>query len=333
RSDVWSLGVTAYEALTGRLPFAAGSYGELYRLVSEGRRAPATQLNAALPATIERWFDGMLAPDPSRRFQSVMDAASALDLALAGRGSEAMHATVAAPDVEPVRAPPAASTSLSRPLLAPPSPSVAPTVGPTPFPGAPHAQAPRPLSGGALLVGGAGLVALSVALSAWLLRSDEPEPVVSAPPRVPLQPLRLDPPSVLARPLAEKLLKAAGGEARRALSFQVSTGAATLRTWSGGAVVRRIATLQTLEERPDNLDRDDPVFDFAAIDLDQAGRVIQQAGGDHPENVELIVLKGCSGYDCGSHLKEGTPVWCVFLKGDSRRWYDLRGQLVFETKR
>jgi eukaryotic-like serine/threonine-protein kinase len=67
RSDLYSLAVLAYRCLTGRPPFTYPAVGELIVAVSTHPPPPPSQFNSALPASIDDWFAGALAKDPSQR--------------------------------------------------------------------------------------------------------------------------------------------------------------------------------------------------------------------------------------------------------------------------
>lgn len=88
--DRWSLAVTAFELLTGRLPFAADSVNAvLYRVVHEPPQIPES-LSSELRSVFERAF----AKDPSARFESVRAFLEALAAGLPL--DEASRAAVAA---------------------------------------------------------------------------------------------------------------------------------------------------------------------------------------------------------------------------------------------
>ena len=86
RSDVYSLGVLLFEALTGNRPFpppaaSATSMPEVLRQAAEDRRTDPPGLRTThpeVPAALERVIRRCLAPDPADRFRSAADLA--LDL-------------------------------------------------------------------------------------------------------------------------------------------------------------------------------------------------------------------------------------------------------------
>lgn len=83
RSDLWSLGVVAFECLTGRRPFDADSVAELCVAVLHKPLPRVTEFDGDLPPELEAWFQRAFARDPERRFQSARELANALALALA----------------------------------------------------------------------------------------------------------------------------------------------------------------------------------------------------------------------------------------------------------
>jgi serine/threonine protein kinase/Flp pilus assembly protein TadD len=79
RSDIFSLGVVLYQALTGTLPFQAGSQiGLLYQIVN----TPAPQLNKLrpdLPPVLGAVVEKALEKDPERRYQRAEDLSTDLN--------------------------------------------------------------------------------------------------------------------------------------------------------------------------------------------------------------------------------------------------------------
>jgi eukaryotic-like serine/threonine-protein kinase len=84
RSDLWSVGVVAYEALTGQKPFDAETMGGLaIRIHSEPLPAPST-INPSLPPAVDAWFSRACARASSERFGSAKEMAATLAGALGG---------------------------------------------------------------------------------------------------------------------------------------------------------------------------------------------------------------------------------------------------------
>jgi eukaryotic-like serine/threonine-protein kinase len=78
RSDQWSLGVVAYEMLTGRRPFESESdFTTIFKITQEEPTLPST-LRPGLPPQIDRVLMRALAKHPEARFQRWMDFADSL---------------------------------------------------------------------------------------------------------------------------------------------------------------------------------------------------------------------------------------------------------------
>lgn len=70
RSDLYSLGVTAFYALTGRLPFEAKDPTTLLAMHLGHPAPPLRSVNPALPARLAESVDRCLAKDPGARFEN-----------------------------------------------------------------------------------------------------------------------------------------------------------------------------------------------------------------------------------------------------------------------
>jgi eukaryotic-like serine/threonine-protein kinase len=99
RSDLWSVGVLAFRALTGRLPFPGSDALEVLSHIALDDPPLLSQLAPGLPVAFDAFFARALAREPSQRFQSATELAEGFRLAMESS---------AAPDVAP-EVPPAAS--------------------------------------------------------------------------------------------------------------------------------------------------------------------------------------------------------------------------------
>jgi serine/threonine-protein kinase len=79
RSDLFSLGVSLFQLLTGQLPFTADSMTGLMQQIAEAPHPPLRAFRPDLPACVESVIDRALAKDPEARFDSGAQMAAALD--------------------------------------------------------------------------------------------------------------------------------------------------------------------------------------------------------------------------------------------------------------
>jgi serine/threonine protein kinase len=77
RSDLWALGVIAFEALTGRKPFQSDGLGDLVLQICV-RRHPVPSETAPVPPMFDQWFAKATAREPSERFQSARELVTTL---------------------------------------------------------------------------------------------------------------------------------------------------------------------------------------------------------------------------------------------------------------
>jgi beta-lactam-binding protein with PASTA domain len=99
-SDIYSIGVLLYEALTGRVPFEAESPVTVaLKQVSE-RPRPPSELNPAVSRALDAVVLKALAKDPANRFASAEEFLAALDAAEADPSGAALGDTAAYAAVE-----------------------------------------------------------------------------------------------------------------------------------------------------------------------------------------------------------------------------------------
>ncbi|MFI5302798.1 MAG: serine/threonine-protein kinase, partial [Polyangiales bacterium] len=82
RSDVWSLGVVAFEALTGKLPFEGETVGALSIAICHDPLPVPSAVLPSLGKYADRWFLRACARQPALRFQGAMELATALERAV-----------------------------------------------------------------------------------------------------------------------------------------------------------------------------------------------------------------------------------------------------------
>ncbi|MGD0524659.1 MAG: serine/threonine-protein kinase [Polyangiaceae bacterium] len=176
RSDLWSLAVIVYQALTGKLPFESEALGDLLIQLIVAPVPVPSQVVSDLPPGFDAWFAKAAQRDPSMRFQSAKDLTEGLSLALGLSSGSDMRERQYTPGSMP---PPPMGTGVSSPQRATPQPGAGtlaitppPALGTTPSPMTPvpttggpmsrtyggPAPSKRPGAGAMVALGGIGLV-------------------------------------------------------------------------------------------------------------------------------------------------------------------------------
>ena len=85
--DLWALAVTAFVAMTGRVPFEGDSVSEIYQRLTVDALPVPSSVRAGLPPAFDAWFERACARDRSVRFQTAAELACALTVACRGFSS------------------------------------------------------------------------------------------------------------------------------------------------------------------------------------------------------------------------------------------------------
>ncbi len=82
QSDVFALGVVAFECLTGERPRKAENVGQLVAVFASGTMPSASALRPDIPAEVEAWLVRATSPDLEVRFTSAKEAAEMFEIAV-----------------------------------------------------------------------------------------------------------------------------------------------------------------------------------------------------------------------------------------------------------
>jgi eukaryotic-like serine/threonine-protein kinase len=89
RADLWALAVVAYEALTGMMPFAGETLGEVTEAIRACDFPPVTHLMPkGAPRSLNDWFEKALASHIDDRFETAKELSAALYATIDSQGAD-----------------------------------------------------------------------------------------------------------------------------------------------------------------------------------------------------------------------------------------------------
>ncbi len=100
QTDIYAIGVTAYEALTRRLPWERGTMAEVARAILHSIPPPASELNPQVSQLVSRVIHKAISKQPFHRFASAREFGDTLQKALRNEPIEMFDAARIRPRVE-----------------------------------------------------------------------------------------------------------------------------------------------------------------------------------------------------------------------------------------
>jgi eukaryotic-like serine/threonine-protein kinase len=91
RSDLWAVGILAFEALVGKRPFEAETIGALTMMVHGTELPKPSDHRPGIPPSFDAWFAKACAKDRAARFETARAMSESLHLALSGRVITPLH--------------------------------------------------------------------------------------------------------------------------------------------------------------------------------------------------------------------------------------------------
>ncbi len=171
QSDLYSLGVVLYEALTGTKPYKGNTPWGLAQAIVDGRHRPLAEVVPGCPRALVATVERAMASEPDDRFRTAADMAKTLDDPSRRRGGDATTVAASPGDATSTVAVPSSPPDATEHLASP---------GPGGHPGtsAGRVGSPRRWLGVVLVA----VVLLGIALFALSTRDQDPSPADVAPP-------------------------------------------------------------------------------------------------------------------------------------------------------
>ena len=95
RADIYSLGVLAYEMLTGKKPFPGGFSSELMNSIQKGKYPNPRKFNPGIHSALLRFIRKSMKPNTDRRYKSLIPVIEELERFLKGYNKEELIGIVA----------------------------------------------------------------------------------------------------------------------------------------------------------------------------------------------------------------------------------------------
>ena len=95
RADIYSLGVLAYEMLTGKKPFPGGFSSELMNSIQKGKYPNPRKFNPGIHSALLRFIRKSMKPNTERRYKSLIPVIEELERFLKGYDKEVLTGIVA----------------------------------------------------------------------------------------------------------------------------------------------------------------------------------------------------------------------------------------------
>jgi serine/threonine protein kinase len=110
RTDLWAMGVIAFECITGKRPFYSDGLGDLVLAICV-RDIPLPSSIASVPVGFDAWWHRAVARDPEKRFQSARELTESLREALGLESRDASRESLSSRMIELTGAPDSARDS------------------------------------------------------------------------------------------------------------------------------------------------------------------------------------------------------------------------------